>query len=169
MKKESLICFRASKTLHEAMSKIAKQERRSLSSMIEIALMNFLKEKNAINNVNSERRRYPRKQISIPAFINHYESGHYESGKARLNAASLMDLSLGGLKISIPIDAKVDVQRDGQTTKFQIIFTLPNDNIPISLDCEPRHESDCTDGVYIGAVITDADFKSYKKLQSYLM
>lgn len=164
MKKDSLICFRASKMLHEALIKIAKEERRSLSAMIEIALMNFLKEKNALKSVDSERRKYPRKNMSIPAFIN-----HYESGKAKLNAASLMDLSLEGLKISIPGDAKINVKNEPQGAKFQIIFTLPNDNSPISLDCEPRSISDRNDSIFIGASIVDVDFESYKKLQSYLM
>jgi hypothetical protein len=164
VKKDSLICFRASKNLHEALTKIAKEERRSLSAMIEIALINFLKEKNALKNINSERRKYPRKNLSIPAFIN-----HYESGKARLNAASLLDLSLEGIKISIPYDAKIDVINDSKSSKFQIIFTLPNDNRPISLDCESRTVNDDKDGIFIGASIIDVDFESYKKLQSYLM
>jgi len=164
VKKDSLICFRASKNLHEALAKIAKEERRSLSAMIEIALLNFLKEKNALKSIDSERRKYPRKNLSIPAFIN-----HYESGKAKLNAASLMDLSLEGIKISIPYDAKIDVRNDAQGSKFQIIFTLPNDNSPISLDCEPRSVNDCKEGIFIGASIIDVDFESYKKIQSYLM
>ncbi|MBN1380998.1 MAG: PilZ domain-containing protein [Deltaproteobacteria bacterium] len=164
MKKDSLICFRASKKLHETLTKIAKEERRSLSAMIEIALLNFLKEKNVLKSIDSERRKYPRKTISVPAFIN-----HYESGKAKLNAASLMDISLEGIKISVPSDAKIDVQTDPHSSKFQVIFSLPNDNRPISLDCEPRSVSDDDDSILIGASIIDVDFESYKKLQSYLM
>jgi hypothetical protein len=132
--------------------------------MIEIALMRFLKENNALKDIESERRKYPRKNMAVPAFIN-----HYESGKAKLNAASLLDISLEGIKISIPGDAKIDVNNDPHSSKFQIIFTLPNDNSPISLDCEPRTVSDRKDSIFIGASIIDVDFDSYKKLQSYLM
>lgn len=164
MKKDSLICFRASKNLHETLNKIAKEEHRSLSAMIEIALIKFLKEKNALHKVESERRKYPRKNMSLPAFIN-----HYESGKAKLNAASLLDISLEGLKIAIPGDSKIDVRNDPQSLKLQIIFTLPNDNNPISLDCQPRCVTDSDNNIFIGASIIDVDFDSYKKLQSYLM
>lgn len=164
MKKDSLICFRASKDLHQALGKIAKEERRSLSAMIEIALISFLKEKNVLKSLDKERRKYPRKHISIPAFVN-----QYDSGKAKLNAASVMNISLEGIKISVPGDAKIDIKSEPQSSKFQIIFTLPNDNRPISLECEPRCKADFQDSIFIGASIVDADFESYKKLQTYLM
>jgi hypothetical protein len=45
--KRQLICFRVSKDLHESLAQVAKEDRRSLSSTIEMALTNYLKEKKA--------------------------------------------------------------------------------------------------------------------------
>ncbi len=61
MKKDSLICFRASKDLHESLAQVAKEDRRSLSSTIEMALNNYLKERRAFlvlkkKNVNIRER-----------------------------------------------------------------------------------------------------------------
>jgi hypothetical protein len=164
MKKDSLICFRASVDLRESLLKVAKEDQRSLSSTIEIALTNYLKERKAFHSVKKERRQYPRKIVSLPAFIN-----QYDSGEASLYAASVTNLSLGGLRISVPGDIKFETLIDPQTSKFQIVFTLPNENRPIILKCESRDVAELKDGVHVGASFVDADFSSYKALQSYLM
>jgi hypothetical protein len=45
MNKDSLIAFRTSKELHRILTQVAKKERRSLSSMIELVLTDYLKDK----------------------------------------------------------------------------------------------------------------------------
>jgi hypothetical protein len=49
------------------------------------------------------------------------------------------------------------------------VFNLPNENKPIKLFCESQRVVDASDSIYIGASFVDADFKSYKALQTYLM
>ncbi|HYA15053.1 MAG TPA: hypothetical protein VEF33_11995, partial [Syntrophales bacterium] len=66
MRKDSLICFRLSKYLHESLLKVAQDERRSLSSTIEIILANYVKEKKVFKGSKREKRQYPRKAISVP-------------------------------------------------------------------------------------------------------
>ena len=51
------------------LEKVADGERRSLSSIIETVLFNYLKDKGGSKNSKSERRNYPRKEVSLPAFV----------------------------------------------------------------------------------------------------
>ena len=73
MNKDSLICFRAGKNLHESLAQFAREEGRSLSSTIEIILTNYLKEKTASPDV--EKRQYQRKVVSVPAVISQQDPG----------------------------------------------------------------------------------------------
>jgi hypothetical protein len=162
MKKDSLICFRASNDLHESLARVAKEDRRSLSSMIEMALNNYLKERRAFSGVEKEKRQYPRKTLSVPAVINQQEPG-------QIGIGAITDISLGGVKVLIPKDFKQQIRIDSQNSRFEIIFNLPTENKPIRLSCESNRVVDAEDSIHVGAVFVDADFKSYKALQTYLM
>ena len=161
MKKDSLICFRASKELHESLAQVAEEGRRSLSSMIEIVLTNYLKEKNAFRKVDKERREYQRKILSVPAVINQQEP-------EQMGIGTITDISLGGVKVIIPKDFKC-ILTESQCSRFEIVFNLPTESRPIRLSCESSRVVDAEDSVHVGASFVDADFKSYKALQTYLM
>jgi len=162
MKKDSLICFRASKDLHESLDQVAKEDRRSLSSTIEIALTNYLKERKAFRGVEREKRQYPRKTLSVPAVINQQEQG-------QMGIGSITEISLGGVKVLIPKEFKHQILIDSQGSRFDIVFNLPAENKPIRLSCESARVVDSDDSIHVGAYFVDADFKSYKALQTYLM
>jgi hypothetical protein len=162
LKKDSLICFRASKDLHEALSKVAKENRRSLSSMVEIALNKYLKEIKADRDVTKEKRQYPRKAVSVPAVINQQDQGCMGIG-------FITELSLGGIRVLIPKDFKYKISIDEQGSKFEIVFNLPTETKPLTLSCESKSMVDSEEGIHVGASFFDADFQNYKALQTYLM
>jgi hypothetical protein len=162
MTKDSLICFRTSKALHKAIAEVAKKDRRSLSSTIEIALTTYLKEKKALQGVGNEKRQYPRKSLSVPAVIDQQEPGQMAIG-------TITDISLGGVRVLIPKDFKHQLVIDSQGSKFEMVFNLPAENKPIRLSYESQRVVDGEDSVYVGATFVDADFKNYKALQTYLM
>ena len=162
MKKDSLICFRAIKDLHESLARVAKEDRRSLSSTIEMALNNYLKERRAFLGIEKEKRQYPRKTLSVSAVINQPEPG-------QIGIGGITDISLGGVKVLIPKDFKQQILIDSQNSRFEIIFNLHAENKPIRLSCESNRVIDAEDSINVGAFFVDADFKSYKALQTYLM
>ncbi|MEN6321226.1 MAG: PilZ domain-containing protein [Syntrophaceae bacterium] len=164
MRKDSLICFRLSKNLHESLITVAQEDRRSLSSAIEIILTNYLKERKALKSIKKEKRRYPRKAVSVPTFIN-----HISSGEKKLHAGSITDISLNGVRISIPQDVSCEIFNEPDKCRFEIIFTLPNGNRPIQIICESCRVVDSKELIQVGASFIDADFNSYKTLQAYLM
>ena len=162
MTKDGHISFRASKDLHESLARVAKEDRRSLSSTIEMALTNYLKERKAFQGVEKEKRQYPRKALSVPAVINQKEPG-------QMGIGAITEISLGGVRLLIPKDFKHEILIDSQGSRFEIVFNLPAENKPIRLSCESNRVVDAEDSIHVGAFFVDADFKSYKALQTYLM
>ncbi|MGO9213322.1 MAG: PilZ domain-containing protein [Syntrophales bacterium] len=162
MKKGSHISFRTSKELLESLAQVAKEDRRSLSSTIERALTNYLKERKAFHGIEKEKRQYPRKALSVPAVINQQEPG-------KMGIGAITEISLGGVKVLIPKDFRHQIFIDSQGSRFEIVFNLPTENKPIRLSCESNRVVDAEDSIHVGALIVDADFKSYRALQTYLM
>jgi hypothetical protein len=162
MKKNSLICFRASKDLHISLARIAKEDQRSVSAIIEMVLTNHLKERKSISADMKEQRQYPRKAISVPTIINQLDNG-------RIGMGSISEISLSGVRILIPKDFQNNIQIDTQGSKFEIVFNLPTENKPIRLSCESKRVTDAEECIHVGAAFIDAGFQNYKTLQSYLM
>jgi hypothetical protein len=86
-----------------------------------------------------------------------------------MGIGAITDISLGGVKVLIPKDFKQQILIDSQNSRFEIIFNLPTENKPIRLSCESNRVIDAEDSINVGAFFVDADFKSYKALQTYLM
>ncbi|MDD5244383.1 MAG: PilZ domain-containing protein [Syntrophorhabdaceae bacterium] len=160
MKKDLTICFRTSDDLRTSLEKIATDERRSLSSIIETILYDFLKQKKALQSLKKERRRYPRKPVSFPTFV--YKSGSEEQA---LQPGTIVDISLGGIRILIPYEAKVD-----EAANIGTLFTLPNEKIPLKMHCAVNRVIPAEENIKeVGASFVDSDFASYQKLQNYLV
>ena len=86
MKKDRLICFRTGKDFHERLDRVAKEERRSLSSTIETILTNDLKNKKESKSVEKEKRRYPRQGIVAAVLIK-----QHNSGETKIDAGSIIN------------------------------------------------------------------------------
>ena len=113
---------------------------------------------------NKERRHHPRKVILAPTLIN-----KYDLVGTKLGVGEITDISLGGVRITIPKEVKYEISLDPQASKFNIAFTLPNGNRVISLACESCRVDNSEESIHVGAAFIDADLQSYKALQAYLM
>lgn len=163
-KEKSLVCFRVRRDLQESLVKITPEERQSLSSIIEIVLTNYLAMRKMVKETNNERRIHPRKAILAPALIK-----QHGPGETKLETGAITDISLGGIRITIPRDANVEITDNPQTFKFEIVFTLPNENRPIYLPCESRRVVDYKESIHVGASFAAEALYDYKGLQKYLM
>jgi hypothetical protein len=164
MTKKSVICFRASEDLRESLQNVALDEKRSLSSIIEFVLNDYLQNRKISAAIKDERRQYKRKNISAATLIK-----QHESGEAKYHTGSIVDISFGGVRIKMPSSVQYDIITSPNTSKLEIIFTLPNENLPIFITCEPRNSSKTDDCIQVGASFINTDLVSYKALQSYLM
>ena len=163
MKKDSSICFRASKDLRDALEAISAEDRRSLSSTISNILSDYLKKRKLVTSMEqSEKRQYPRETLSVPAVINQPET-------SQMGIAAITEISLGGLKILLPRELEERLAIEAQGSRFEVVFNLPSNNKPIRLSCESRNVADIEDDFQVGATFVDADFENYKSLQAYLI
>ncbi|MHB8110850.1 MAG: PilZ domain-containing protein [Syntrophorhabdaceae bacterium] len=159
MKKDVTICFRTNEELKQTLEKIAEVERRSLSSIIENILHGQVKDKVELKGTKKERRRYSRKEVSLPAFI--YK---HEAKESSLQTGMVINISLGGLRISIPQEYEGDTEGE-----FDTIFSIPNEKTPVKMRCAVKRVIEGTDSTKeLGADFIDGDFPSYQKLHRYL-
>jgi len=164
MRKDITICFRTSKEVRTALEKVTQKTKRSMSSVIEDIISCYLQENKALHCIEKEKRRFMRKEVSIPVVVR-----DPETAARPLQAGTIMDLSLGGLRISLPKDFAGEIAINSHDHELEAIFTLPNEKRPISIKCKPHRFISEDAEKQMGASFVDSDFSSYKTLQSYLM
>ena len=164
MKKLTTICFRTSNEIRVALETIAENERQSLSSLIESILFRHLKETKTLPVSGTERRRYDRRKISVPALIR-----EFNQDKKDFEAGAILDISLYGMRISVPKGTQLEIRTEGASSTIEVTFTLPNATQPLRMKCQLQRTIDAISEVNIGATIVDSDFNSYRTLQHYLM
>ncbi|MDD4357380.1 MAG: PilZ domain-containing protein [Smithellaceae bacterium] len=163
MKKDRSICFRVSGEVHDGLIRVSREERRSLSSTIEIILSDYLnKRKSSDVESRKEKRQYPRESLSVPAVI-------IQADTEQECIVDITELSMGGLKISLAKEMEDRLRMAGQDTKFEVVFNLPSSSKPIRLACQPKRVVNNENSVQIGAEFVNADNHNSKALRSYLM
>jgi hypothetical protein len=164
MKKEITICFRTNEELRGALEVVAREDHRSLSSAIELILTEYLKKNRDFQNRDQqERRRYKRKRITIPAYIKACDDGTGWHG------AVVLDLSLGGVGLSVPQECVTQIYEMGEKPQFETSFVLPETKKPVRVICKPERVVPSNGNAYIGASFINAEFVNYQHLQQYLM
>jgi hypothetical protein len=135
-----------------------------LETIVNCHLFKDLKSREVFIDFKKEKRQYPRIITSIPAFVS-----NGRSAAEKLPIGSIIDISLGGLQISIPRGMKYKVLNGRKKTEFEIITKLPNGNKPIHLKCKSHRVVSSKDNIHVGASVIDADFRSYKAFKNLLM
>jgi hypothetical protein len=161
MKKDITICFRTSDDLRKPLEKIARENRRSLSAIIENALHDYLKHKGTVTS-GKEKRRHPRKEVSLPAFVS-------LKGAEGPYPGIILDISLGGLRLSLPSDSSMEVQEDDRDARINILFTLPKEKSPVAMTVNPNRTKRINGDIEVAAHFADCDFPNYQKIQNYLL
>jgi hypothetical protein len=164
MKKNIMICFRANEDLRSSLEMISKEERRSVSSMIENILYRYLEDRKEYKRVQEDKRRFPRKSLAVPALVR-----ALGSEDTTMQAGIVLDVSLGGLQISLPDNYQYDIREDREASRISIVFTLPDSKRPLTMQCVPKRAHPSDSETKIGASFVDTDFASYQALQNYLL
>lgn len=164
MIKSVTVCFRTNKELRNVLENISKQERRSVSSVIESILYQFLEGTKEGKHPEKEKRRFARKKVTVPALIRQVG----EDGEG-FRAGVVLDISLGGLQIAVPDTFELGIHKDKDDSRISVVLTLPDGNKAISVECVPKHITPGNEDNAVGASFTNADFESYQALQDYLI
>ena len=164
MARSVTICFRTSEDLRSELEKIAAEDRRTLSSTIENILYDHIERRKSATTYRDEKRRFPRKNVSVPALISMQGAPLTEP-----RVGMLVDISLGGLRISVPGGLPLTLQADGESSRLSIVFTLPHLKKALTVQAIPRHVFKYEDETGIGTSFVEADLGTYQLLRSYLM
>jgi hypothetical protein len=146
------------------LEKIAEKESRSVSSVVETIICHYLKSDKSSEGSCQDRRRYERKKVSIPAYI-----GDPRWQRHDFVAGTIVDISFGGIRMSIPKGTKVEIEKADENDKFSVIFRIPDYHWPVNVKISPRRIIDSEELVQIGASLTNPDFHAYSALQKYLI
>lgn len=119
-------------------------------------------EKHPTHAFRNDRRYYPRKRVHFPSIIN----GTGINGSS-YNPGIIQDISFNGLCVRVPKDVSREINFH-DNLHFDIVFALPEETSPFSLQCRPHHLIDNKNEVLIGATFLDEDEKRNPLLQKYL-
>jgi hypothetical protein len=156
------ICFRTSEKLQQVLREIGDEERRSVSSIIEHTLFQYVEERGRTLGWSEEKRRHERRQVAAPALVTC-------PGSDRIQAGIVLDVSLGGIRISVAGTFECRMREDEEPATISITFTLPETKKALTVLCVPKHILPYEDRTTIGACFTDADFATFQGLQDYLV
>ena len=162
--KHVMICFRTNMELRKGIEKYALDKHRTLSSAIEFILLEHLRNQSKPIIFEEEQRRFQRKPVKFPAFIN-----GLNSEMKSYQPSVITDLSLNGLKISVPKDTWLMKNPDNHAMAFNAMFVLPDETRMINIQCKHRWFIETPEDVLVGAMIEQADFKDCQSLQKYLL
>jgi hypothetical protein len=166
MNKNTTICFRTNEDLHNALQKISKEERRSISSTIKAILYQYVEGRKELKFVQKDKRHFPRKKVAAPALIK--ELGSEDKTP---QAGIVLDLSLSGLLISVSNDFQFEfeLKEKREASRISVVFTLPDSKKPLNVLCVPNRICPSDSETEIGAFFVDTDFASNQALQNYLL
>jgi hypothetical protein len=152
--------FLADEEIRHALMKTAKEKNLSVSYVMEQIIRDYFK---GNKSFDEKRRRFERKSSSFSCFI-----GRTDTHASDLINATILDISHGGLRVSIPKGSAFNVN-DIVDENFVVIFSLPNFNWPVRLECRPQRIFDHEDEVHIGAAIINPDCSVCLALQQCMI
>ena len=163
MSKDTMISFRTTEEFSKSLKKYAKKNKVTLSGFIDAVLQDFLQSQAGQDILLQDRRRFPRQHKAIPAII----SGHNGAHKY-FHASKITNLSLGGINLVVPKNGNSSDLADRELGCFDVVFALPQEDRPITIQCQGKRVFQTSDCYQVGASFDDTDLDSYQALQSYL-
>lgn len=151
IKREATVSNLTDSDIYIALELIANEDGLNVSSVIASIIRNYLRDNQAFNEPHEKRRKFERKHSDFPALISRSQMQSHE-----FKMGTVLDISHGGLRFSIPRGAGIEIDNSGGET-FVVIFTLPNFNVPIHLKCLSQWVYDYEDEVHVGATIINPD------------
>ena len=165
MKKDVIYSMRMNKRVREALRKAADRECRTVASLLDKIIIDYLTKEgfSLRENFTEERRKYPRKEITLSA-LTHLKNG------TRLDPLPgvILDISMGGVLVTYPKGSEFKITSVGQLPNFELSLQLPNLSETIRLDCDARRITDDGNQIQIGATFRDLSENTAEKLRTCL-
>ncbi|MBN1380488.1 MAG: PilZ domain-containing protein [Deltaproteobacteria bacterium] len=160
--KNNVIYIQTTPEMRWALENIAMKKNQSISSVVESIVGRYLEEHKAEGDRAANRRRLERKPTRLHAFI-----GEPSWHRRDFEQGAILDISLLGVRLSVPKDATLEIPKDGKTSELCIIFHLPDHHWPIHIKCLPKWAVESEDDIQFGAELLNHDVYAFKALQKY--
>ena len=165
MEKNVAFNMRMSGKIRAALKMAAKKDRRTLSSMVDKILTDYLMKEGFIRDpdIGIEQRKFPRKKITLPA-----KTSFKAESKEEISSV-VLDISMGGALVSYPKGSKIKFMSEGTLPQFGLRLDLPGEEEKLWFDCEARHMHDTGTDIKVGVAFGRSNGGTMQKLSSYLM
>jgi hypothetical protein len=110
-----------------------------------------------------DRRGFKRVTANFPACI-----GDARSKTGDFAIGTIHDISMGGVRLSVPRGTNLISRSGCEAVEFSISFSLPNNPWPIGVKCLSKRVVDLGDEIQIGAAFVVTDIRSHHALQQYM-
>ncbi len=166
MEKDVAFNMRMSRKIRAALKKAAKKDRRTLSSMVDKILTDYLMKERFIreSEFGPERRKFPRKKITLPA-----KTSFKTESKEEVFPSVVLDISMGGALVSYPKGSKIKFMSEGKLPQFGLRLDLPEEEERLWFCCEARHMRDTGTEIEVGAAFGKSNGEAKQKLSSFLV
>jgi hypothetical protein len=139
----------------------------SLSALLDEVLREYLeKRKHNAGRSASDKRRFRRKKVLIPAMVYHKPD---TGGSGRYFATTIVDISMGGMRMSIPLPGNGNLRIEQNSSEFEVIFSISEDTEPIRIKCRPQRIDQKQNQIQVGAAFSGSESESHERLHQYIM
>ena len=166
MKKDVTYSMRMSRSVQEALKRAAQRDRRSVASLLDKIITDFLEHEgfSVRESSTQERRRFPRKRITLPSTTRLHDGLLDKSFPS-----VILDVSMGGALLTYPKGSEINFASTGDLPQFELCFDLPRSGDQISLGCKARRMADVGNEIQVGATFSEVSDGELQKLQAYLI
>ena len=166
MKKDIVYSIRMSTLVREALKRAAKKERRTVASLLDKIILDFLEEERYLlpHETGSDRRNFQRSKITLPAITTVEVNGDREAFPCVIT-----DIAMGGVFITYPKGSKIKEIFLRELERFNLSFKLPQTGEELSFDCDARRMVEVDGEIQVGAILNEPDDTFLTKMHSYLV
>jgi len=161
MKKDAVYSMRMSSRIREALKKAAQKERRTMASLLDKVIIEYLVKEGHVN-LDAERRNFNRTRITLPA-----RSIVSEGARKKAFPGVVLDLSLGGVLLTYPKGSDVPFSSVGKLPRFELCIEDPHSHEQLSINCDTRHMRDTGNEIQVGASFINPGEPELQKLAAY--
>jgi hypothetical protein len=165
MKKDIVYSIRMAILVRDALKRAAKKERRTVASLLDKIILNYLEEQHYLlpHETGSDRRAHQRNKITLPA-VTELDNGYNGFSVPCV----ITDIAMGGVNITYPKGSKIKELLLKGREQFRLSFKLPQNGEKISFLCDTRRFVEVNKEIHIGAMIQNPNPNDLNNLKSYL-
>lgn len=161
MRKDAVYSMRMSTRIREALKQAAQKERRTVASLLDKIIIEYLVQEGHIS-LETDRRNFSRTKIALPA-----KSIIKEGTRDKAFPCVVLDLSMGGVLMTYPKGSDIPFFSIGKLPGFELCLDDPHSHEQFNINCDTRHMRDTGKEIQVGARFIAPGQQELQKLAAY--